>query len=182
MNYIIENTTVTTLNTSNLNVQSYEINLLSSTHSLVEQQNLDMNNNNQSYQAHKKNNKLCYGNRKILFAKRRVHCQQEKLIINQTNHLNHHIIKTDGNDRDNVQTEEEQQIQTCSLNDQRVSRLSNKRKYHELNQDETQLDLLFSQLTISQENLRKKKRLTRSSTSSFMLPLRTCIVTCAKSF
>ncbi|CAF4353198.1 unnamed protein product, partial [Adineta steineri] len=50
----------------------------------------------------------------------------------------------------------------CPLNDHHEIRSSNKRKYLELNQDETNINQLFSQLTISQENLRKKKTLKRT--------------------
>ncbi|CAF1492754.1 unnamed protein product [Adineta steineri] len=165
MNYLIENTTVTSFNISNLNVQSYGMELLSSTHNLIEQQNFNLNNNNPLYQAPKKK-KISYGDRKVLIAKRRVRRQQERFISNQTNHLNQHIIKIDGDDQVNVRQEDEeeqqQRIHICPLNDHHQIRLSNKRKYQELNQDDMHINQLFSQLTITQEDLRKKKTLKRT--------------------
>ncbi|CAF1489558.1 unnamed protein product [Adineta steineri] len=160
------------LNISNLNVQSYGMELLSSTHNLTEEQSLNVNNNNnnQLYQAQKKNKNISYDDRKVLSAKRRVHHQQEKLINNLKNHLNQHIIKIDGDDQINVRQEDEeqqQQIHIRPLNDHHQIRSSNKHKYHELNQAKTNINQLFSQLTISQENLRKKKTLKRTRSVTY---------------
>ena len=58
-------------------------------------------------------------------------------------------------------------IQTYSLNNQHQTAASeNKRKRHNLNKDDMNINRSFSQLSISQENVKKKKTTTTTTTQS----------------
>ncbi|CAF1473541.1 unnamed protein product, partial [Rotaria sordida] len=75
-----------------------------------------------------------------------------------TNHTNQDIlIVIDDTDDNPEEDNEEQPIQQNVQNNQHRTGLENKRKRQELNEDDIQVSRSFSQLSISQKNLKKTK-------------------------
>ncbi|CAF4147799.1 unnamed protein product, partial [Rotaria sordida] len=127
--------------------------LLSPTQLLTgQEQNLD--NNNEKQPKKKKR----HGNRKRQHQRRRLRRQQHKQNNTTTNHTNQDIlIVIDDTDDNPEEDNEEQPIQQNVQNNQHRTGLENKRKRQEPNEDDIQVSRSFSQLSISQRNLKKTK-------------------------
>ncbi|CAF1271585.1 unnamed protein product [Rotaria sordida] len=132
--------------------------LLSPTQVLTGQEQ-SLTNNNEKQPKKKK----CHSNRKQQHQRRRLRRQQHKQNHTTTNHTDQGILiiidDTDDNpDEDN----EEQSIQ----NNQHRTRLENKRKRQETDEDDIQVNRSFNQLSISQRNLKKIKSTTGNNSST----------------